>query len=169
MGTQRQTRIDTTPAQHNPLPAASPPPVAGNPLPPCISKTSFPGGTHRPPQSPQNRVPTESLRPARNPQANSGPAPVPPSAGLSLDRCRAASRGKTTELLLCCPGPAPPQCRRAFWASDLTGSPGWGGGLRGQSGRWGLRWVGPRVPLCPEGAAHLGAKTQGQGAGSFPE
>lgn len=154
------------PAQ--PLPTASPPPAAGNPLSPCIFKTSFPGGTHHPLHSPQSRVPTETLIPARNPRANNGPAPVPP-VGLSLDRCRAAGRGPTAELLLCHPGPAPPQHRRAFWGSNLTGSPGWGGSLRGQSGRWGLRWVGPCVPLCPEGAAHLGTKTEGEGAGSFPE
>ena len=58
--------------RHRPHPAQPPPhrqsPANGRqPSPPCISKTSFPGGTHSPPHSPQGRVTTESPMPARNP------------------------------------------------------------------------------------------------------
>lgn len=116
--------------RHCPHPAQPPPhrqsPAnSWQPSPPCISKTGFPGGTHSPPHSPQGRVPTESLMPARSPQANHTPATIPHWWVYRWTDAEPQAEGTQYRAPLLS-GASPSYRGRASRGSDPTGSPGWG-------------------------------------------
>lgn len=145
---------DTTadPDRHRPRPAQPPPhrqsPASGwHPLSPCLFKTSFPGGTHHPPHSPQSRVPTETLIPACNPRANNGPAPVPPWVCGFVAGQTQSSRQRTNSRAPALPSGASP----ASAAQSLLGLQSHREPRLGRESP-GPEWeVGPKVggTLCP--------------------